>query len=175
MNDTPSRKHAEESYAALQARVEKLEAAMGRIMMALPALSKEPQELAIQPTPEAGADPVGLMIKLARLTIKRHAVLTATLAGLTQQRIAQLMGCDEATVRLHLRNALMLLGIASRDDLLTQHANMLDGIASREYQTRFGLSKTWWRDKNDPALQSLKPTKQAANQHTKAGRSNTKQ
>ena len=73
-----------------------------------------------------------------------------------------------------LKEKILLLGIASRDDLLTHHANMLDGITSREYQTRFGLSKTWWRDKNDPALQSLKPTKQAANQHTKAGRSTAK-
>lgn len=74
------------------------------------------------------------------------------------------MGCDETTVKLQLRNALQLLGIANRSVLRTSYSTMLDQIPDSEYETRYAVGKRWWLEKK-PAL--MRVTKPAKNQHTR--------
>lgn len=105
--------------------------------------------------------------KLDHLTLKRHAVLTATLGGVSYQEIAKIMQCSETTIKLHLKSALQLLDISSREVLLSSHKRILETIPDKEYKLRYGISRRWWIE-DDPALiEVLSSTKPAANQHTK--------
>ena len=103
---------------------------------------------------------------LDRLTIKRHAVLTATLGNLSYQQIAALMNCSVTTVKLFLRNGLQILDIGSRALLLTNHAKMLDDIPEKVYQNRYGIAKKWWLTMNPEVMSQIVAAKGAANQHT---------
>lgn len=104
--------------------------------------------------------------RLERLTIKRHAVLLATLGGVSYKDIAGYMACDITTVKLHLKAALTILGIQSRAFLLAVCGDMLDSITDREYEQRYGLSKRWWLDQQPALMGVLRATKPAKNQHT---------
>ncbi len=137
---------------ALITRIEALEIAM--------------QQKAPRPPAAKPAEVAVLMDRLDRLTIKRHAVLTATLGGLSYREIAQLMGCDVATVKLHLKAVLNLLGMKDRAYLLAVHGDILLSIAEQEYQRRYGLRKTWWIQPPAGLMAVLKATKPAKNQYT---------
>ena len=106
--------------------------------------------------------------KLDRLTLKRHAVLTATLGGLSYKAIAALMGCDVTTVKLHLKATLEVLQIRTRGLLLVKSSSMLNGISDAEYEQRYGVSKRWWLEKKPALMAVLTAKKPANNQHTKA-------
>jgi hypothetical protein len=112
-----------------------------------------------------------LLERLQRLTLKRHAVLTASLAGVSYATLATLMKCDATTIKLHLKGALSGLAIPSRGMLLAKHAQLLDSISDEEYKARFGLSKTWWLEQETGLMAVLCRTKTTANQHTKGGNS----
>jgi DNA-binding NarL/FixJ family response regulator len=105
--------------------------------------------------------------KLAKLTVKRHAVLTATLGGVSYQDLAKWMECDETTVKLHLRNALQLLGIENRSVLRASYSKMLDRIPDPEYEARYAVGKRWWLEQKPARMSVLRATKPAKNQHTK--------
>jgi DNA-binding CsgD family transcriptional regulator len=115
--------------------------------------------------PKSSADAV-LREKLDRLTIKRHAVLTATLGDVSYQDIAKIMGCDVTTVKLHLKAAMQLLGIETRSSLLVQHKDILSFIPDREYESRYGVSKKWWLEQKQPLMDVLRSIKPTSNQHT---------
>lgn len=116
--------------------------------------------------PKTSADAI-LREKLDHLTLKRHAVLTATLGDVGYSEIANLMKCDVTTVKLNLKASMTALDIASRDILLTSHKRMLDVISDKEYLERYGISKRWWLENNPALMDLLSKTKAAANQHTK--------
>ena len=116
--------------------------------------------------PKTSADAI-LREKLDRLTLKRHAVLTATLGDVGYSEIANLMKCDVTTVKLNLKASLNSFDIASRDILLTSHKRMLDVISDKEYLERYGISKRWWLENNPELMDLLSKTKATANQHTK--------
>jgi len=105
--------------------------------------------------------------RLMHLTIKRHAVLTATLGGVSYSAIARMMQCDETTVKLHLKAAMTALGVQNRSLLLVSHKAMLDEIPDKEYASRYGLSKTWWLEQKPDLMDVLKASKGTSNQHTK--------
>lgn len=107
------------------------------------------------------------LVRLERLTLKRHAVLTAALGGVGYASLAGLMQCDETTVKLHLKGALKILEIPTRTLLLARHPKLLDFIPDADYKARFGLSKTWWLDQEANLMAVLCRTKATANQHTK--------
>ena len=108
-----------------------------------------------------------LVTKLEKLTIKRHAVLTATLGDRSYQQIAEDLGVDTTTVKLHLRAALQILGIPTRSVLLVRHKNLLDEISDAEYQKLFMIGKRWWMEEMPENLRKvLLSTKQAKNQYT---------
>ena len=105
--------------------------------------------------------------KLDRLTVKRHAVLTASIAGISYQEIAKLMGCDVTTAKLHLKAALAALAIQSRSVLLTNNKNILDAIPDSEYEKRYGISRRWWLEQKPEVMEVLRTVKRASNQYTK--------
>ncbi len=105
--------------------------------------------------------------KLNRLTIKRHAVLTATIGGLSYRRIAALMLCDVTTVKLHLKASLEILQVRSRAILLVSSPGLLSFISDAEYEQRYGVSKRWWLENKPELMAVLTATKPANNQHVK--------
>lgn len=106
-----------------------------------------------------------LCAKLDKLTLKRHAVLTATLGGQSYQAIADLMKVNVTTVKLHLRSTLQVLEIPTRQRLLVEYKGMLDIIPEEEYRRRYGISKSWHLV-NDPLLLAvLHHVKPASNQY----------
>lgn len=113
--------------------------------------------------------------RLGSLTLKRHAVLTASVAGKSYQFIANAMACDLSTVKLQLKASLTLLGIRSRSELLSGNLRLLDNIDDATYVQRYGLSKRWWLENDPDLLTFLRTTKPANNQHTAAqsGRPNS--
>lgn len=124
-------------------------------------------EAAMLSTQPKDAEQQRLLSSLEKLTLKRHAVLTATLGGMGYQELAELLGVDVTTVKLQLRSALITLGIANRSMLMVQHSNMLDQFTDKDYEKRFGISKRWWLTKMPPELSAvLLATKPARNQHT---------
>lgn len=112
--------------------------------------------------------------KLGRLTLKRHAVLTATLGQQSYQTIASLMQCSQTTVKLHLKATLEELGIRSREILLASHRDILSDISDAEYQRQYGLSKTWWTTQSPELMTVLQKTKPAINQHAKPSKPRSK-
>lgn len=126
-------------------------------------------EAAVIASPKASktsADAV-LREKLDRLTLKRHAVLTATIGDVGYAEIAKTMECDQTTVKIHLKGALQLLGIPSRSILLAQHKKLLDVIPDKEYEVRYGIGKRWWLERSTELMNVLTATKAGVNQHTK--------
>ena len=105
--------------------------------------------------------------RLGNLTLKRHAVLTATLGGQSYKAIAKFMECDLTTVKLHLKAALNGVGVKGRADLLANESNLLQAIPDAEYAQRYGISKQWWMEDNPELLKVLQTTKAPRNQHTK--------
>jgi FixJ family two-component response regulator len=118
-------------------------------------------------SPTLATEQVILRETLAKLTVKRHAVLTATLAGVSYQDLAEWMDCDVTTVKLQLRAALQILGIPNRSVLLTSHSAMLDQIPDAEYEARYAVGKRWWLEKKPALMKVLRTTKPAKNQYTK--------
>ena len=122
--------------------------------------------------PPASASPTveraSLLQMLERLTLKRHAVLTATLGGQSYQAIAKAMGCDLTTVKLHLKGALNILGLRDRSTLLAKASDMLDFITDKDYEARYGIGKRWWLEENDRLMAVLMAKKPAGNQHTRS-------
>lgn len=108
-----------------------------------------------------------LLGTLARLTLKRHAVLTATLMGASYQEIADKLGCDTTTIKLQLKAALEAVGIKSRTELRLHHSGLLDPISDEDYRERFQISKRWWIENNPTLLSVLRDKKAAHNQHVK--------
>lgn len=104
---------------------------------------------------------------LEKLTLKRHAVLTATLGGQSYQAIAKAMECDVTTVKLHLKAALDVLGVRNRSMLMANSPSLLDFITDEEYESRYGMGKTWWLVEKPELMAVLRATKPANNQHTK--------
>lgn len=115
---------------------------------------------------KTSADAV-LREKLDRVTIKRHAVLTATLGGVSYDQIASLMQCSSTTVKLHLKGVLDTFDIPNRNSLLVKHKEMLDSISDKEYRARYGISKKWWLEHDKALMDVLTSTKPTSNQHTK--------
>lgn len=109
-----------------------------------------------------------LLERLEKLTLKRHAVLTATLGGQSYQAIAKAMGCDPSTVKLHLKAAISILGIRDRSTLLAKASDMLDFISDKDYEARYKIGKRWWHDDNTQLMAVLKAKKPANNQHTRS-------
>lgn len=122
--------------------------------------------LSIQAKPATAIDP-SLLSKLELLTLKRHAVLAATLIGASYQEMAQRLGCDETTIKLHLKSALTTLGIRNRTVLRLSHADLLEAIPDTEYKKRFSISKRWWLEDDAALLAVLRDKKAAHNQHVK--------
>ncbi len=116
------------------------------------------------------ADQAVLLERLEKLTLKRHAVLTATLGGQGYQAIAKAMGCDVTTVKLHLKAALTTLKLASRSALLAKSSQMLDGISDSDYQRRFAISKRWWTEDNAALMAVLSASKPVNNQHARTSK-----
>jgi hypothetical protein len=106
-----------------------------------------------------------LMQRLEKLTLKRHAALTAALGGVGYAKLAEWMQCDETTVKLHLKGALKVLDIPTRTLLLARHPKLLEFIPDDRYKARFGLSKTWWLDQEANLMAVLTRTKAAKNQY----------
>jgi hypothetical protein len=104
--------------------------------------------------------------KLHKLTIKRHAVLTATLGGVGYAELAKIMGCDLTTVKLHMKGALNLFEIANRSILLSSHKDLIDSIPDKDYEKNYGIGKRWWLEQKPDLMDVLRKTKPAANQHT---------
>ena len=105
--------------------------------------------------------------KLDRVTVKRHAVLTATLGGVGYDEIANIMGCSSTTVKLHLKGVLDILDIPTRSALLVSHKEILAPIPDKEYESRYGVSKRWWLEQKPALMDVLRSVKPPANQHTK--------
>jgi len=123
------------------------------------------QQAREQETEDSQLDEV-LLMKLGQLTLKRHAVLTATLGEVSYKDISELMECSDTTVKLHLKATMDLLGIPDRSALLVSHKNMLESIPDAVYQRRFGISKRWWLEPRPSLMAVLTNTKPPANQHT---------
>ena len=121
--------------------------------------------LAVATTPSL--DKANLHHKLERLTLKRHAVLTATLEGQSYQQIGKLMQCNVTTVKLHLKASLNMLDRRTRSILLTSLPDLLNPFSEAEYQRLYGISKTWWITEDPKLMAVLQVTKPAHNQHTK--------
>ena len=131
-------------------------------VQASPIPSNPPKPL---PKPSVGLSNDVLLERLDKLTLKRHAVLTATLGGLSYQAIAELMACSKTTVKLNLKSSLNVLGVRDRTHLLVTYINRLDFIPEEEYEARYGLGKRWYLEENPNLLAALRATKPAHNQH----------
>ena len=107
-----------------------------------------------------------LLQRLETLTMKRHAVLTATLGKQSYQAIAKAMACDVSTVKLQLKAALDRLGIPNRSILLATHGDLLDFVSDDEYERRYGVCRRWWLTQKPPLMAVLRTTKPSKNQHT---------
>lgn len=124
----------------------------------------------VQPTPieSMSADQQVLLVKLDQLTLKRHAVLTATLGDRGYDQIAEDMKCSSTTIKLHLKSAMDVLGIPNRSALLATHKSLLSKIPDQLYKSRYNISKTWWMEQSaehDALMKVLTHTKPVNNQH----------
>ena len=173
MNTTSDSKKVLAILTEISARLDRMESAMGRLVMEVMAQPAPPSASVSRIStpshaPATAANIEVLLLTLEKLTFKRHAVLTATLGGMSYSQIAGLMGCDASTVKVHMRNTLNILGISSRSILLTSHLGMLDSIDDKTYRDKFGITKRWWLD-NDPAVMAmLQACRASANQHARA-------
>jgi len=69
-----------------------------------------------------------LLKRLQRLTLKRHAVLTASLAGVSYAMLATLMKCDATTIKLHLKGSVEHAGYTEqRERSSAKHARVTSG------------------------------------------------
>jgi DNA-binding CsgD family transcriptional regulator len=81
---------------------------------------------------------------LTKLTLKQHAVMLATLSGMSYEEIAGILQADLTTVKLHLKAAMGHLGVANRNLLAIRWKSVIDSIPDAEYTRMHGLPKEWW-------------------------------
>lgn len=165
MDSNASTQQIIDLLTGITARLDRLERATGRILMEVMGQSPNPPQHTAGALPQDGAI---LLLKLGQLTLKRHAVLSATLGGLSYNEIAQHLGCDVSTVKAHMRYTLQILGITSRSILLSSHRDLLECLDDAQYRAKFGLTKRWWADNEPSVIASLQATRPSANQHTRA-------
>jgi hypothetical protein len=153
------------ALVAILERLERLEEATN--ILAGQRLAKAPEVSKPAASQPLTAEHAVLLKTLERLTFKRHAVLTATLGGVSYQTLSQLMDCDPTTIKLQLKGALNVLGFKDRALLLATSPKLLDFIHDAHYQARFGISKRWWLVQAPEVMNVLRMKKPARNQHTK--------
>ena len=128
------------------------------------------QCLALLQKPPVGSLPTVqqavLLQKLDQLTLKRHAVLSATLGGQSYKAIAEAMQCDQTTVKLHLKAVLEIMGMRSRSALMATKPDLLEFVSDEEYEHRYGVDKRWWLTEKPELMAVLRQIKPAKNQHT---------
>lgn len=156
------------AVVAILERLERLEAATN--ILAGQHLAKAPEVSKPAVSQPLTAEHAVLLKTLDRLTIKRHAVLTATLGGVGYQHLSELMNCDPTTIKLQLKGALKILGFRSRATLLVSAPKLLCFISDVDYQARFGISKQWWLEQAPEVMTVLRMKKPASNQYTAKSR-----
>lgn len=89
--------------------------------------------------------PTGIQA-LPTLTLKQHATLLGVCAHLPWEELADHMGVDRTTVKLHLRALAEKLGKpgALRTEIAAAFAPEIAAIGDEEYKTRYGIHKQWW-------------------------------
>ena len=148
-----------DQLTAILSKLEALEAHLQRIEQAVPPFKADTSST-------FSADEAVLIERLDRLTLKRHAVLTATLGGVSYDSLAAIMKCSSTTVKLQLKGALETLGIAGRSSLLASHRQLLKPIPDHMYLSRYGIHKRWWLEENKDLMDVLTTTKPTNNQHS---------
>jgi DNA-binding CsgD family transcriptional regulator len=94
--------------------------------------------------------------RLSRLTKKQHAVVLASIGGLSYQEIAAIMQADESTVKLHLKAALVHLGVESRAHLISTLKEQLLLVPNEEYVAKYGVPHSWWEKPAGDLLAELR-------------------
>lgn len=100
-----------------------------------------------------------LVRSFSEMTIKQRAVVFATLLGAGYADIADAMGVDQTTVKLHLKAALGKLGASSRENLRAHSKSLLDALGKLDTATMFGLPVDWMEKQEDGYMQLLRPVR----------------
>lgn len=101
----------------------------------------------------------GLLRAFSEMTLKQRVVTFATLDGASYKEIAQAMGVDETTVKLHLKAALAKLGAPSRDALRSDALRIVKQLEAANPEALFGAGVNWMTTRPASLMQQLVPVR----------------
>lgn len=99
---------------------------------------------------------------LQNMTAKQRAVTFATLDGSSYREIANVMGVDETTVKIHLKAALAKLGSPSRATLLAHAKEIVKELERIGYTQMFEEPLDWMATRPAEVMQKLIPRTRTA-------------
>ena len=78
-----------------------------------------------------------------QFTIKQHATMQMLHAGYTNLQIADVLGCQESTVKVHVKAIMDKLGVRTRSQVVLRTQSIMN-MEQQEYQYVTGIPKDWY-------------------------------
>lgn len=78
-----------------------------------------------------------------QFTIKQHATMQMLHAGYTNPQIADVLGCRESTVKVHVKAIMDKLGVRTRSQVVLRTQSIMN-MDEQEYQYATGIPKDWY-------------------------------
>ena len=100
-----------------------------------------------------------LVRSFSDMTLKQRAVVFATMLGASYAEIAEAMGVDQTTVKLHLKAALGKLGATNRENLRAHSSSLLEALRKLDVATMFGLPLNWMEEQDNSYMPNLRPVR----------------
>ncbi len=114
----------------------------------------ESPALPTSPPPTAG-----VIASVVRMSLKQRAVLFAVLGGGRYDDIADVMGVDQTTVKIHMKAALIKLSLSSKLELMARKDALIKEIESANPEAIFGLPLDWMVTQPVELMEQLSPVR----------------
>lgn len=80
---------------------------------------------------------------LIRFTEKQHATMQLLSLGKTNRAIAEQLGVQESTAKVHVRSIMRKTNTSERREVVAHYRTTLQNCTAEEYETYAGLPKDW--------------------------------
>jgi len=78
-----------------------------------------------------------------QFTIKQHATMQMLHAGYSNPQIADVLGCQESTVKVHVKAIMDKLGVRTRSQVVLRTQSIMS-MEAQEYEYVTGIPKDWY-------------------------------
>jgi DNA-binding CsgD family transcriptional regulator len=126
----------------LEDRLTNLEDTIRLLQSSFELMSASVVGLSVKPNPKVDAQQCNADF-LIHFTEKQHATMQLLLLGRTNREIAEQLGVQESTAKVHVRSIMRKTNTTERREIVARYRSMLQNCTAEEYETYAGLPKDW--------------------------------